>query len=501
MLKQSIRALVAATAMLVALLGVFASAAAQPEPGVGVSDDETTITQVQPGSPVWRDGIRVGQRVIELRDAATPTGWHLLVQDGDMRRETSQGAHVERLRAALPASIFGVGAALLGIVLVLRGYLFGFALQPLGVAVATTPLLMTGNVRDTLAGGIASFLIGSVAVLYTARSGRAHSFALGSGIAFAVLWALSVLGRPTIFDAVDAARIPTTAGFGLWATVTAVDWSSLKSRLAGPGAPVAFDVLYLPVVFAGLAAAVLFAEVPLVVALAVGSAAVLMYPFWRRTVARAFERLVIGRVRRSAEIRAVEEERGRLAREIHDAPLQDLAAVILRLDELPGAARETSALRDVASRLRDVAAALHPPVLEDLGLAAALNDLGDAIQAEHPDWGVAVEVDDLTVEGMRPEPDVELATFRIAQEAVGNALRHSQGLRVSLVGSIARDAIELTVSDDGVGVSSELARQARGRGHFGLDSMRGRADSVGGRLALESDETGTRVRFVWEREA
>jgi signal transduction histidine kinase len=167
----------------------------------------------------------------------------------------------------------------------------------------------------------------------------------------------------------------------------------------------------------------------------------------------------------------------------------------------PAAAGETSALRDVAAQLRDVASSLRSPVLDHLGIGPALEDLGEALSAAYPGRRVLVAVDDFTARGGRPPSDVEVAAFRVAQEASGNALRHATGPTVRITATVAAGAVDVAVADDGPGIDRDAAARARRGGHFGLDSMRERAAAVGDRVEIESGASGTTVRFAWERGA
>ena len=106
-------------------------------------------------------------------------------------------------------------------------------------------------------------------------------------------------------------------------------------------------------------------------------------------------------------------------------------------------------------------------------------------------------VDDLTGSG-RPAADIELAAFRVTQEALANAMTHSGGHRAEISGSVAAHAIELSISDDGHGILEDVARVARHAGHFGIDSMRERADAVGAAAKVTSTHQGVRVEFRWE---
>lgn len=221
----------------------------------------------------------------------------------------------------------------------------------------------------------------------------------------------------------------------------------------------------------------------------------------RRTVGRALDGLLLADMRDRTSIRATEEERARLARDLHDAPLQELAGVIQRLELVPEARGEGDRLRAVASQLRAVATDLHPPVLDDLGLVAALKFLGD-----HPPVGGSSAIE-VSVEGQpglraeqRPPPDVELAAFRIIQEGLANALRHSGAQVVRVRGRVGRDHIFVVVEDDGWGMSSGTRLEALQRGRMGLDSMHTRAEAAGAVLRIQSvPGAGTTVEFEWRR--
>jgi signal transduction histidine kinase len=418
--------------------------------------------------------------------------------DGQAERETSAASEEARLRGLLPLAALATLIVALAGVLAARGERAGVAFVPIGVTVAAYPLLLTGSERDALLGGGGALLLGGAVVAVSSSNRRAAVVALLAGFFCAAGWALALTRMPDRFDAADAARLPVALLFSGWSGWLTLGRRRLVGYLLAPGGPAVFDVLYLPVVAAAIGGGVLFGVLSVPLAAVAGVAALLAYPFWRRAAGRWFEQLVVGRLRRDAEIRAIEEERGRLAREIHDAPLQELSAVIRRLDDVPVAAGEVSALRNVAAQLRDVATALHPPVLEDLGLAAALDDLGEALAASHRDWEINVEVDDLT-QGRRAGIPVEIAAYRIAQAAAGNSLRHSTGHRLGIIASVAPDAIDLSVTDDGGGIAERTVQLARRTGHFGMDSMRQRAEAVGGQVTIDSASDGVRVRFVWER--
>ncbi|UJA21838.1 HAMP domain-containing protein [Thermoleophilia bacterium SCSIO 60948] len=192
---------------------------------------------------------------------------------------------------------------------------------------------------------------------------------------------------------------------------------------------------------------------------------------------------------------AQEAERVRLARELHDEIGQSLTGLMLELDVAarkapPEVADELASTRETARRLtdevREVVRGLRPDVLSDLGLARALRSLAHRFSTD-PDLtvvgGIESEPPDLS-------PAVELAVYRVAQEAMTNAVRHAGATRVLLrLRTTAAGALVLQVSDDGGG----LAGSEPGGGQRG---MLERAVLAGGRLRLGPSELGgTEVRL------
>jgi signal transduction histidine kinase len=208
-------------------------------------------------------------------------------------------------------------------------------------------------------------------------------------------------------------------------------------------------------------------------------------------------------------LKVQEEERRRIAQELHDEPLQllvHLARSLERLETVPqnaaalaegfGGARRQSL--DIATRLRAVVAGLRPPALEQLGLTAALRgflaDMGE----------VASVRADMRVTGTetRLPPEIELAAFRIAQEAVNNVIRHSGASWLRLTLAFGDTGLRLTITDDGCGFDpSALDRQLPG-GRLGLLGMHERAALAGGRLTVRSAPgQGTAVEAAFAGDA
>jgi signal transduction histidine kinase len=484
-------------ALAVVAFGAATSLLASATPGVGGDDVSAVVVSVVPGSPGWRDGIRPGDRIVAFSTSYDPGGWSMLVSHGPVQLGTSAVANEAALRTTAEAVVVGMVLLLIGLALVARGWTPGLSLVSPGVALGAVPLVHTGGVGDLAAAGIATFLVAGASVAAVRMRRRERLVALAVTVTLSAVWIASIFGAPALFDGLDAARVPIAGVFGVWGLASA-DWRPAVAWLRAPDGPRVIDLVWPPVVAAALGAAVLFAGIQPLAAIGLLAAAVVAYPATRRLAVGGFEALVVGNVRRRAELQAAEDERGRVAREIHDAPLQELAAVIRRLEARPDTDGETAALRDVAAQLREVASALRSPVLDDLGIAAALEDLGEAFATAYPERRVEVHVDDLGSVGERPPADVEAAAFRIAQEAAGNALRHSTGSLVSLTATVSPRVLDVTVSDDGEGIDREAAAQARRAWHFGLQSMRERAAAVGGKVEITSSSEGVEVRFTWE---
>ncbi len=191
---------------------------------------------------------------------------------------------------------------------------------------------------------------------------------------------------------------------------------------------------------------------------------------------------------------AQEEERRRIARELHDEAAQSMTSLLVRLRLLeqartPERAQErVTELRELAARaledVRRIAVELRPAVLDDLGLTAALHAYVDDLNAVGP---TQIEFLCEGCEG-RMRPEVELALFRVAQEALTNMRRHAGASRAWVRLRRGEDRIELEVRDDGVGITPSVLRP--GRGGLGISGMRERMALIGGELTIRSSPGG-----------
>jgi PAS domain S-box-containing protein len=223
---------------------------------------------------------------------------------------------------------------------------------------------------------------------------------------------------------------------------------------------------------------------------------------------RLLEKIRAGRERQKALssqlLTAQEEERRRLAVELHDELGQVLTAVKINLESLqrapagqPRPAALDGAIRsvdDALQRVRDIALDLRPSVLDDLGLSAALRWYVDRLAR-----GAGVEAH-LSIDAI-PDLDTGLATacFRVAQEALTNVARHAQARNVWLDLRLLPDGLELSVSDDGIGFDVSAARdRAIAGASVGLLGMQERVSLAGGQYEILKRPAGgveVRARF------
>jgi two-component system sensor histidine kinase UhpB len=198
----------------------------------------------------------------------------------------------------------------------------------------------------------------------------------------------------------------------------------------------------------------------------------------------------------SAALHAQEEERARVARDLHDEVNQSLTGLLLRLEaaresappELEAEIAETKALANQAmTELLSLARQLRPTALDDLGLAAAIGG-----QVEQLGRGEIETHLDLEGDFSDLGDDAQLVVYRVAQEALNNAARHSGAKRVEVRLRRAEDGgVALEVTDDGRGFAFDESERG-----LGIGGMRERALLVGGELTIESRPgAGTTVRL------
>jgi two-component system NarL family sensor kinase len=204
-------------------------------------------------------------------------------------------------------------------------------------------------------------------------------------------------------------------------------------------------------------------------------------------------------------VRSQEDERVRVARELHDGVVQVLVSskflfetAQLTLPKAPqdGASRSGRILEQGLGRLNDalveirrVSHGLRPALLDDLGLAPALALLIDQVRAQ-AGCGVAFRTEGLPA--VLPTAH-STALFRVAQEALTNAFAHAQAGRIEVVLRFTARRVRLTVRDDGRGFALRKV-QSDGQGGIGLRNMRERIEGLEGRFVVASGRRGTAVR-------
>ena len=203
---------------------------------------------------------------------------------------------------------------------------------------------------------------------------------------------------------------------------------------------------------------------------------------------------------------AQEQERKRIARDIHDGPLQELGVLLLSLERckrqfeagaveegLAGLARLRTDVQGAVAMLRALISDLRPPVLDTSGLLGALDYLAGRVGRETP-----IIVDVSSRIGSRLDPALEVVVFRLVQEALSNIRKHAQAQHAWIRLERRGDDLHLEVRDDGQGFAVTRGMQrALATGHIGLASMRERVEAVGGTLAIESTpRQGTVLHFT-----
>ena len=203
--------------------------------------------------------------------------------------------------------------------------------------------------------------------------------------------------------------------------------------------------------------------------------------------------------KRTTEAR--EEERGRIARQLHDGPVQSLVLLWRRLDALePLEDREQEieiraaqrAVREAADELRRVSRDLRPSILDDLGLPPALRAEVNAFSKR---TGVATRMVSVGAE-RRLGPEHELALLRIAQEALRNVGQHAHAHRAAVRLQFDLNRVRLSISDDGQGVEERRAAELAANGKLGMIGMREQARLIDASISIANGRRGGTVVTV-----
>ena len=210
-------------------------------------------------------------------------------------------------------------------------------------------------------------------------------------------------------------------------------------------------------------------------------------------------------------IQAQELERRRIARELHDSVGPSLSAIKYSLergaelhrqsrhaDTQPLLGRTIQLVRAAIADIRSIAMDLRPPVLDDLGVASALEWLSREFGETYAHIGVHTRIDATDAD---IPPHLATTIFRCAQELLNNVAKHSKAHHVSVTLSRDPSRVTLIVCDDGVGLPNASASGSFGTGH-GIRNLRERAQMTGGTLTLSADQgCGTLARLDWRFDA
>lgn len=191
---------------------------------------------------------------------------------------------------------------------------------------------------------------------------------------------------------------------------------------------------------------------------------------------------------------ASEELQRRISESIHDGPLQDVLVARQELIELQSddpdderVNRALAGLQNASERLRQATFELHPAVLEQVGLGAAVRQLA-AFTAARSGIEISTDID------YPIRDDIDPIVFGVVRELLSNVVRHARAKHASVSLQINGESCVLDVADDGVGVNDDTMARRLGEGHIGLASHRARVDAAGGTFLFLPTPAGTHVR-------
>lgn len=200
-------------------------------------------------------------------------------------------------------------------------------------------------------------------------------------------------------------------------------------------------------------------------------------------------------------------DRKRIARDLHDTSLQNLASLIHRLElasmyidrDVVQAKLElaliSKSINSIIEEIRNTIFDLRPMMFDDLGLKESVEQLCDKLQ-ESFNITVSLDLDEITIDRYDSlKESAMLAIFRIIQECIENVYKHSKAKKLSVVLKNEEDAVILIITDDGIGFDlSEAKKKER---HFGLLILEERVTLLGGTLSIKTaPEKGTKIKIV-----
>jgi len=200
---------------------------------------------------------------------------------------------------------------------------------------------------------------------------------------------------------------------------------------------------------------------------------------------------------------AQDEERRRIARDLHDGLGQDLAVakiVLARVLQPNSSGMDKQACIDASDiidhaiqQVRSISHLLHPPLLDEVGLLSALRWYLEGLEERS---GIETFLDVQPSSFIRLTPDLETAVFRIVQEALTNVFRHSEARKVWIGLNQTENSTVITVRDDGKGIGKKIEEQRPESVGIGIGGMKQRAEEFGGELRLTNTQPGTQVELV-----
>ncbi len=495
----------AATGLAASIWGLATATTEVPDAGVHFQPPPGNVTWVLPGGPAWESGVRVGQTVTSISTGTTALDWVLVARDASGEHHVTAASITATLRGLVPLAAVALVASLLAALATLRMRRLGSAVASLAGAAGVIALTFGGEPIASSIGGLLTlaFPLGWL-LAWSPGSARARGSVAIGGLAVAGSWLVARFAILGLFDAADTIRLVAALVLALAVISLVLDLGTIRAGLRSAEGPVVLDLLGFGIA-GGLAVSLwLIAGWPGAAVTVVTGVAAVVYLRTRRPLARAINQAVFGEREQRASIAAAEAERMRLARDLHDEPLQALGAAIRRLETTPDPRAEADRLREVAAQLRSVATDLHPPILDDLGLGPGLDFLVGQANRSPGAIPVSLTLDDRADRSAerRPPREVEVALFRIVQEAIANAQKHSRGSRIEVAGQLGNEIAHLEVIDDGIGFHGELPdpSDTAGTVHLGLRSMRERAAAIGADLSIRGRPGNRTVVSVdWSR--
>jgi signal transduction histidine kinase len=202
-------------------------------------------------------------------------------------------------------------------------------------------------------------------------------------------------------------------------------------------------------------------------------------------------------------IRLRDEERRRIARELHDGLGQELSAAkmtvdaLLKANQLPQAKEQVAdvggLIESAIKQVRSISHLLHPPLLDEVGLHSALRSYVEGLTRRS---GIETLIEVQPSDFPRLVPDLEIAIFRIVQEALTNVFRHSGAHKAWVTLLVVGSQVVVKVRDDGKGIVEQTAKFRPGSVGVGVSGMRQRIKEFGGELLLQNANPGTLVQVT-----